>query len=1147
MNNKNLDIWKRVLEKYISGYSLPNTKVILNKESSYQIFEILVAETFAKIAPEWEWEATKASGDGGIDFLAKSKDQIITPFVQSQTNQLLLGQVKRRKSSYRYDRFCEDINSINELYVSTYLSQGYSLLELLFVVSTDSLNSIDTLRKRLANEQQSHKQILFSANLRAPIHIIDAQDLIQYWSLHFDFVRSLLSNAVDETDLVEFQNYLSTIKCDGINITISDTTHGRIGELYTKKITISVSKSNIPFQFFVKWSMNDETDSSIQLVTPYSLLEQRGMPVTVCGNYTFSITFRALKEGNFNLGELNIIAINQTTSIRSINLGNATFYRSLMPIYQIHPQHRVMKELDRILSNNSKFKVTTVRGIGGIGKSTLISEIVIQYSNKGVLCIDVQHNHSILHPDNIMLDVLLKLLISYTKKPLLACSYLEKIKWILGSTYIDSWTQSLELFLSNEDGYSIDIISSVIVSVLINFSVVQPIILWLSDLHWIDAQSTALLINCINLLENNNLYLSNNVSFILEGRSNELLEENHKYFCAEFWNNLTFKLNCYDFVLKPWEEKDCQDFINSILGISYHNFDEELYNNLVSYLLKYSAGCPMFIIEQIKLLIGHQKLFLNKNGMILIQDAQWDNILCSEILELIQNRVELFSQKFNQYADWITIYAQTSAHASDELKNYIIENIKRINHNADEIAAAYDMFNLQKSEIIFVHEYFSNEFAKRYIYDEAIISKAIIFLENNTERDVCDTICLILLMDMCRSIKKKEIVKIAKQLLNNNTKDHIVLPVSLIIHKYPNVVFNAVGINKLEITYNIGSIFMRLSNYTSCEEYFKKVLEMSYLSDNDYVSSQFYLLSCQQLANIYASKLNVKSAILFANKGLSFLSRIEQNNTKTNENLFKIKAMLKSRLAVCYLYSGDIEKALELHENLCKNPGTKDEYVLARINYEYYAICLHYDSKTAVKSLHDLYNKAKTIPQMYPTELYLIDVMRMAGSLSNCSSSEAAHIYDNSIGLSNILKYNKSTYIVAVNYIIIGVSSILKDNCVERAIPYFFSACKCALDIQREETLWKCYINLAQLYKHMGFNNNATNYAQKACVIIENTIKTNGQEYRENLISLFSEPLAILKNLCVLSNELDDALSSTIVKRQSLAVKWGKLTFFIMQ
>lgn len=1143
---KAADIWKTLLEKTAKGHQFPSATVIRDKDKSYQVFEVLVAETLARVAPEWEWSATQGSGDGGIDFFATLKRQVKTPFVPVPINQLLLGQVKRRQKSYRYDEFCSDINQIFDLYTSVYRAQNYSLFELLFVVSTDHQNNILSLRKHLETVQNNTKTLVFAANLRSPIHIVDAKDLIQYWSLNFDFVHSLLHPIAKQEELVQLRNYLQSVRQEGFGISVTGKMQVKMGELFERLVTISAASSNIPLSVFLRWRPFQGGGSAVQLVRPLQALENRGMPFQICVSGEFRMAFRCLQESNFNLGELDIITNNQEL-VQSIPLGQVSCSRGLMPIYQMHPQKVISEKLRCGLSNyNAKFQVMTIRGTGGVGKSTLISDLVILFANQANICIDIQQHHSILSPGDLVLNLFVQLLMSQMKKPLFSDSYLQELKWHLASTYVEKWTTDLNDFFQGKDGYCSGTVCKALVSLIIHLSTAQPIIIWLSDLHWIDQKSASVLADCINTLEQNQQFLTNRVAFLLEGRSNELLEEEYKTYHPIHWKGLIQKLKCPDLTLKPWNYTDCRNFVSSLLQISERGKDRALYERLATYLVEHSAGTPMFIIEQIRLLIGLEKLTLDTNGTVHIQDAQWNDVACTDIMGLIKRRVMLFLEKHSQYGTLIALYAHLSIYASDSLKEYIVRQINQLTPYTHEIAMEYDMFTLHKGEVSFSHEYFSQEFARSQNIDQGSLQNVISYLEGIRDREDGDTVCLLLLLDMCSKADRSHIAGLAAPLFLREDKDWIA--VNLLLCRLPESVLHGVGLHKRAVLYGTVSSLMRAANYTSSEEYAQKLYNLPIESIKDEASWRYHLLACQQLSNIAASKLYVGQAISYAEKGSAQLSSLEQRNGSLNESLRKMKAALESRLAVCHLFAGDKERALVLHKALCQKPGTDDAYVLAKLGYEYNGILLHEEPEQAVKELKDLYTKAKAMPEMYPTEFYLIDVMRMVGDLILCDSpKDAINIYYDSVALAKELERNESKYISASNFLVMSASYLLAGGDVERALSDLFHACEHAIDLQREEVLWKCYINIAQLYGGLGNRKEARNYAQKTFEIIRRTLESNQNAYRRNLLRLFSQPLSILKQLCAIPKDILEELSQTPEYQGSLHVRWQNCILFLMK
>lgn len=1137
------DIWKNIFEKCVEGKKFSEAHVIKDKTKSYQVFEVLVAETFARIAPEWEWETTQGTGDGGIDFLAKLRRQIKTPFVSASTNQLLLGQVKRRKTSYRYDAFRNDINSIFELYTSTYLVQGYSLFELLFVISTDNATNIVNLRKNLKDAPNDPKRIVFASNIRSPIHIIDAKELVQYWSLNFSFVYALLRNVLEKEELVRLQDYLNSIQHEGFNVAVSGKTQEKTGELFDKALTLSTLSGDIPLTLFVKWRPPCETNTPVQLIKPLQILGEQGMLVHMSDTSTISITFRCIQEGIHDLGEIDIFTEDRSI-IQTIPLGSSFFIRSLMPVYQIHPQRKIVKEVEYHLSNiGAKFQALTIRGVGGIGKSSLISELIIRFANNQNLCVNVQQRHSILQPGNLMLDIMLQLLLSRVRKPLLLGSYLQELRWSLGEAYNENWTSELECFFQENAGCSTETICNALASLLIRLSTDQPVLIWISDLHWISQKDAAILTSLIDLLENNQIFLSNRVAILLEGRSNELLEENYKTYRPLAWESLLRKLKCPDFLLGPWPEKDSKDFIDLFLQLSSHGVDRRLYEELAEYLLEHSAGSPMFIIEQIKLLIRQEKLALNEEGTVYIRDTNWSTCLCDEIMGVIRCRVTLFIEDQPQFATYIILYARLSSYSSDGFKQYIACQAKRLTTYAEKIAFEYDMFTLCDHEIIFTHEYFLQEFATRFIEGEEQACQLIAYLRKQPELEEGDKLCLLLLLNMCSSTEKQEVAKQTVALFGHKWKD--IPTINLFLCEFPEPVLSSAGLNKASVLYAAGTSLMRIYNYSSSEEYIKRLYDLTSAPGEDNEALRYHLLACQQLSNISASRLAVEDSISYTQSGLMLLNREERIRGGLNESLRQTKAILRSRLAVCYLFSGDEDQAIQLHELLCEAPGVSDPYTLTRLDYEYNGILLHRDPKKAVQAFEELYATAKTIPEMYPTELYLIDVMRMVGQLILCTSKAGAQqIYEDGVSLSGVLKKNQSTYISASNELVMSAACILVNGDIEQSLLHLFRACEQSADLQREELLWKCYINIAQLYEYMGCHNEAMDYAEKAFEIIRQALKRNHGRCRENMLHLFSQPLLILNALCAVPKDLLRELESISIQKISLHVTWKNIVFF---
>ena len=153
---KTKEIWEKILLKKVYGYELTNTVTIekneQNNKRKYQVFEVLVAETLALLDTKTKWETTCGNNDQGVDIVGSRKAECTTPFLSNVPEQLYLGQIKRRNKGYRYDDFRNDINKLFEFYSSKVLYKDATLMQLIFVISSDNENNIKNLQKNLSKD-----------------------------------------------------------------------------------------------------------------------------------------------------------------------------------------------------------------------------------------------------------------------------------------------------------------------------------------------------------------------------------------------------------------------------------------------------------------------------------------------------------------------------------------------------------------------------------------------------------------------------------------------------------------------------------------------------------------------------------------------------------------------------------------------------------------------------------------------------------------------------------------------------------------------------------------------------------------------------------------------------------------------------------
>ena len=679
-------IWKSILLKNVEGKKFKNTLTIpfTDKASrnKYQVFEILVAETLARISPDVRWEVTHGSKDGGVDIIGFHNLTFKTPFLKEVPQQLTLGQIKRRNKGYRPDLFRDDIVKMYEYYTSNYISEGKSLFQLIFVISTDNASNLDNLKKDLIKEFENKHHVRFIANVSSPINLIDASDIIKYWKFNFSFLKSILEDILSAEQMAIFQKYLSNLEINWISVRVEGNSCNRMSENFVHCVTIKSDIKDIPIHLKVKWigSSND-----IQLLYPLQLIELSpfSYELTIVNEYRLSLWFRGINEGMQSLGKL-IISSDDGSYIQEVELNSVEIKKDIFPIYQVAPNKEIAEILEKEINNPHPTCVAfAITGCGGIGKSSLISDIFVKAANLGYLCIDVPHSHTIVNDSGFWSEVFLQIYSQYGHKVLYEDKIVEYTEEFLNPSFKPGWKHDISALLNNNT-YIVGNIVECLVSVLCKVAQKHKILLWLSDMHWMSENTGELLRKVITTLKNNPSYLCYRIVFLVEGRENEMLLIDHKFRYPFAWNNFLIKTNIVNLKMKLWDRKDSKRFIIALLHSNQSKLNSSApLKELTEYLLEYCKGVPMHILEQLKYLIVKNRIFLKSDGSLVIQDTNWKGLFSNDLKELIRLRIHYYRERYSDLMDYVIVMAKLSNHLETSISIYILRKMRICCPNLD--------------------------------------------------------------------------------------------------------------------------------------------------------------------------------------------------------------------------------------------------------------------------------------------------------------------------------------------------------------------------------------------------------------------------------------------------------------------------------
>lgn len=1139
-------IWKDILLKNAEGNKFKNTRTIPPADRlskiKYQIFEILVAETLARINPDVNWQVTHGSKDGGIDIIGFHNSTFKTPFLKEFPQQLTLGQIKRRNKGYRPDLFRDDIVKMYEYYTSNYIAKGKSLFQLIFIISTDNRSNLDNLKKDLQKEFKDKNHIRFIANVSSPINLIDATDIIKYWKLNFSFVKSILEDILSEEQMITFQKYLSELEINWISVRVEGNSCNRINENFSHCVTIISDIKELPINLKIKWECGSD---NIQLLYPLQLIESSpsSYELDIVNEYRLPLCFRGLQEGTQNLGKL-IISSDDDSYMQEVNLNNVEIQKDIFPVYQVAPNKEIAENLEKEIDNDvptcDAFAIT---GCGGIGKSSLISNIFVKAANIGYLCIDVQHPHTIVNDSEVWSEVFLQIYSQYYHKVLYEDKIAEYTEEFLSPGFSLAWKADI-LGLLNNGTYIVSNIVECLVSVLYKASQKHKILLWFSDMHWMSENTEELLRKIITTLKNNQTYFCHKIVFLIEGRKNEMLLIDHKFRYPFAWNNFLSKTGIEDLKMNLWNPKDSKRFIIALLHSNQSKVNSSVpLKELTEYLLEYCNGVPMHILEQLKYLIIENKIFLKGDGSIVIEDTNWKGLFSDDIRELIQMRIHYYRERYSDLMDYIIIMARLSNHLEPSVSAYVLKKMRTCCPNLDALTMEMGFLNIKNDSITFLHEYYNMELRKLEVHEQRIVREILERCNKLHSNDIAMELCRIELAFMDSEIDYDSVCKKINRLLSSSTEDYFKAVLYEYLLKIPQEILSQNDSRRYHIYFELAQVFIRSGNWNFAKENLLKIINGCRESSGDY--AYYEALAYQDLANIASGQLLLDESIDYVRTGLTNIEKWIALFPNDCNRLALAKELLLERLSICQLFSGDLENALNTQNTAFKSAGKRhDKYMQFRIDYERGGTRLHTNLKNGIQRLENRYIESLECTTLFEEESSLIHAMLLVGKLLKENTvrrkKKMEEIFNESIKLEYSIQDKAYNYTASINLQTAACARLIQTNSVDEALPIFIKSLEKAIDSNLDELLWKCYINIAQCYLFLGAKEESVHYADKCKRIIESMQQMNPRS-RKSLNRLYALPTACADNIL---NEEKKPLCYDGLQIHNII--WNDLTFFIM-
>ncbi len=1129
-----MDVWKDVLEKNFKAKDFPNATTIQNNNDDYtiQLFELLVAETLNLHDQNIKWEVTKSGHDQGVDLIGHDMDNMHTPFIQDSFNLMSLGQVKRKATSYRYDDFKNDLFKINEYCKNSDFFKTSSLKQFLFILSSNNAKSINNIKDKF----QKDDQCVLKTMRISYVGFIDAQEIFMSWKNNYNYFEKIINNALSTKQLECFRDFVNSIEGNWFSISVTLPKEGIVNMPIEPTLTLQTDNIDLGMDVFVKWHTNP--DSTVQLLNPLPMKDPRkkGYSLHISGKKDLKLLFRSNQCGEVDLGEIEIYSFDNKF-ITKAPLNSVTIKEGFSFCYYREPNLKIYQELEEILvqTDDNQFFPIAILGNGGIGKSSLISEIYASAVQREYIAFDIAQPKDQQHNRFVISKLFRSIIYAEDEEQFFDYSIVSYIRKFLGVNFNEDWSEVLNNYFTSEDSkINIAYIADCLVSCTIKAAVKSSVFIWLSDLQWATPDTIAILRIFIDELYNNKKLLRNNVVVIFEGRNNEYISVNGRNYYPAHWEAFTNNCLLNKYEIKSWNDKDSYNFLQQLFGIA--ESDRPIYDNYIRELLYKSKGNPMYMLESIRYLLQIKKLAFNNKHKIVILNNDLSDVYVKKISEIIKNRIIYYRKSYGNYIDILCINAKLNG-IQPILYERLVNKFCCEYDNLEEMEIESAFGIHENNQFHFAHENYLIAFRNLDVLNKSIIDEAINFYSQL--QDCNSQLSIITLKRNLTNYNlhklRSEIIELLKSISNIHTKINL-YTMLLDMPELPN---KNEDLSRANVLFDLAELNVQDGNWENGLSYLNELCEI--LDGCEYNNILYKLKAKQEMANILADMLMLDKSIQIATEGIELAESYIEFNDFSNEQIFSLKnecQKLYARLAVCYWFSGNIHKAEELQQISYSDAQKMDNtYMSAHVLYEIGTLQLHCDLEKGIRNILNAKDIAKYCLQL-SGEKTLIDVQLLIGKLikaiKEADYNAIKSIKNNINFLLERYKNSPSIYEEFLCYTMQGICFIEIQN-YEAAMNSFLNSLKSATESHMTNLEWKALFNIMQLNLICKDELSAAIYAQRTSDILKKAIE-------ENPIckTTFEEMLQpVLKRLnndaCTFCDE------STM-----LSINYGKYLFVIM-
>lgn len=1118
-----LDIWDDVLKKCVKSDLLQKAKTVPQKDKPYevQVFELLVAESLNLQDSHTNWEVTRAGNDSGVDLLGTDVMSCKTPFTATQYRLLSVGQVKRSKRSYKYEDFRNDIHKARGYWLNSNLFHGNSPKQFLFVLSTDGKNGIKVLQKHLENDltQGSCTDIQLKNDQLAHVQLIDAAYIIKTWKFHLSYFEEILEDALSPEQLACFHEYVSELDNSWLSVSVEAPQSGGVGELITYSLFVEAPTDTVSLSVYVKWIPPDTGE--VQLLHPLQMVSPRvpGAFLRVKGQAVLQMSFRSMKTGPCDFGCVELYS-EEKTLIHSISLKPLELYEGICPVYFNPPNRTTLQSIKGYVFDLSPaFIPISISGCGGIGKSSLISEVMVTAAAKGYFSIDLMHPKDLLHPRFLLHRLIMQLIRPNIPQNALLPDILFQVKVYLGSNFHPEWESGLEKFFSqSSQEIDTEAVVQCLVSLLFVAAQESHIFLWMSNMHWASKETLDILRMALDTLDANQELLANRILWIFEGRSGEILSYNQRVYYPVYWERFLTNNLLRPYALPAWKRGDSLNFLKQMfIDIDENRF---LYNDYLERLLNCSGGVPMQMLELIRIHLDQEILHLEPNSHRLrLQRVLPGNVGWPEsIAETIDRRIHFYRKKCSDFIDFCVVLAALDDAIPPLLAERLMRRLHTEHVGIDALVFRSGFLVQVGQQYHFHHEHYQSVFQMQQIQNSSLLAECLAYYKRlpiKAHRDHYAEIKLRLLDEETDLVQlRRDIIS----LLNAKIPKPMEQSLYKLLLQMPPLADEG-DIPLYKILFLLCESYLQEGSWQAGADCLKQLLSLP--RGNDMEELLIHIKAYQEAANIFADQLLFEQAVQVGESGLELVELCLDSYSGTISHsqyaqLCVQREKLLARLAVCHWFAGDVPRGLTLQRQ-CYDlaAARKDSYSAGHVLYEIGTLAFHFDLEAGLAIIEAVLRQCSEIPSLEQYERTLIETQCLMGRLLlGAVQQNTAVLKKVMLECRRLLELNHTSPHSYERFLCLtmrGICAFLLERDIKKAQDSFFESLRCAEESDMPNLKWKALFHIAQMCALDG-NADPEIYAKEAKGLVETAIESN-QSLRKGLQKMFQPVLEQLSRL----------------------------------